>query len=268
MKKLLSSRVAIIIAIMALTWSCKKSEQQAIETQSSKLKNVEGLVNMFEAKYYSGKLEFAVTADKALAVSVAGSGSEKDIFLLSVDSLTLNTLANTSINGEVLYFRHAILINSNDDAKRYYIKIDDAPEKLISSELSKDNLTSYTKTVTAKSISRFFSTLLPSSLSDIKFNQFKDGPQALNNFVAVAKINIDKSKGINGVCGSCNPPIIEIPGGGEGPGVLGCPSGGSGASQCGIGGGGGSVTMTCEVTCTTGYYACCGLFTGCKCYKI
>ena len=50
--------------------------------------------------------------------------------------------------------------------------------------------------------------------------------------------------------------------------TAGCLSGGPGSSSCSISGdlgvGGGEGGVSCEVTCQSGYYACCSL-TGCHC---
>ncbi len=53
-----------------------------------------------------------------------------------------------------------------------------------------------------------------------------------------------------------NPPVLYFD-------CIACGSGGDGASHCQIMG----VTFGCEVTCNTGYYACCNMLTGCKCCR-
>jgi len=47
-----------------------------------------------------------------------------------------------------------------------------------------------------------------------------------------------------------------------------CASGGDGSLQCGVSGSVAGSGVSCEVTCGSGYYACCNLIFGCSCVSL
>lgn len=237
MKSYLKISALLCTTAVLIFFACRKDgkKQELIKLEPSF--QIEGV----QTETLLGQVSIRTDKGGNNVILFKGSGQNNPdrLFILQSDGDATVTVNKDIKNAQVVYLQHAVLINSFDDAERYYFAVDKDEEKYVYEKLPVQVKTYFS----VKSYGYGLTKVNGNFPTSINMYVSQQSPyDALNEF------RIKKSGGVSAASG----------------GVY-CRSGGEGSTSCSMGG-----NDACSTSCKAGWYACCNsgpLGNSCQCLR-